>query len=265
MDKNINIEWEAVDKCPVCGYKGIPSIDNMDREIGDIIHVYWCPRCLSSYHNPRMSQKSYLEYYETGFYRSHPSRYISPERNVAKRSAAEMKVFMIEGFRRDIQIDVNRVLDYGCGRGYLLAALNKKYNCECIGYDLYHDPGAVVEIIDDKDKITGKFDLRACCHVLEHLSNPMEELDWMVSKLNTNGFLFLELPFTRLVFPAHPIIFSRESIFRVMRHIKARYIFYDTQYLNDNGLIVAQPNNVTDLSLPEYFTDAIAYLKEEPE
>ena len=264
MDKDMSIEWEPVDCCPVCKYKGMPSIENLDHELNDTIHVYWCPRCLCSYHNPRMSQKSIAEYYSSGFYRSHPSRCISPARNERKRTAAAMKVHMIEGFRRDIGIEIKSYLDYGTGRGHLLKEIEKKYGGRGVGYDVYQDPDAVIEIVTSKDKIEGKFDLIACCHVLEHLPNPLEELDWMVSKLNLGGMLFLELPFTRLVFPAHPILFSRESIFRLMRHIRARYIFYDTQYLNDNGFIIAQPNNVTDLSLVDYDPHSIGYLREEP-
>jgi SAM-dependent methyltransferase len=265
MDQDMSIEWEPVDKCPVCGWVGIPAISNMDLEINDTIHVYYCPKCLCSYHNPRMSQNSMIEYYNSGFYRSHPSRFVSPARGVVKKSAAALKVYMIEGFRRDVDIKINTFLDYGCGRGYLLRALEDKYGSDGVGYDLYHDPGAVVEIVDSKEKITGKFDLITCCHVLEHLPNPIEELDWMVSMLNEGGILFLEIPFVRLVFPAHPILFSRESVFYLMRRIKARYIFYDTQYLNGNGLIVAQPNHPTDYSLAEYNPQVLGYFREEPE
>lgn len=258
----MSIEWEPVESCPVCGWKGVPSIENFDVEIKEVLYIYFCPRCHSSYHNPRMSMKSIEEYYGSGTYRSNSTRILTPELEKNRQQAIVVKLFMMEPFIKDMKVDVKRSLDYGCGRGLLAKGVQEKYKCEVIGYDLYHDPKAVIDIVDSKDKITGKFDLITCTHVLEHLQHPMEELDWMVSMLNENGVLFIEIPFTRIVFPPHPILFSRDSVFRMMYRINARYMFYDMHYLNDNGIIVAQPNHATLSSIADFDTGKISYFRE---
>jgi 2-polyprenyl-3-methyl-5-hydroxy-6-metoxy-1,4-benzoquinol methylase len=260
MDGNMSIEWIHVDCCPVCGGMGYPSISNYDQEINDTIHVYFCPSCRSAYHNPHMSQNSMTEYYSSGAYRTHPTRQYIPQLAAHKKRAAEMKVLMLEAFRTDMKVEIKRSLDFGCGLGHMVNAMKDRYNCEAIGFDIYTDPHALVSVVNDKDKLTGKFDVITCVHVLEHFPNPMEELDWMVSMLTENGLLFIEIPFTKLVFPPHPILFSRESVGVLMKRIKARYMYYDMAYLTDNGLIFCQPNHptyVADLhpSKIEYFRE----------
>jgi 2-polyprenyl-3-methyl-5-hydroxy-6-metoxy-1,4-benzoquinol methylase len=245
MDGNMNIEWIAVDRCPVCGGRGYPSISNYDQEIEDTISVDYCSECHSAYHNPRMSQNSMTEYYSSGAYRTNPKRQYIPKLFAHKKLAAEMKVQILESFRSDLKVEVKRSLDYGCGLGHMVNAMKDRYDCEAIGLDIYTDPHALVSVVNSKDELTGKFDVITCVHVLEHFPNPMEELDWMVSMLTENGLLFIEIPFTKLVFPPHPILFSRESISVMMKRIKARYICYDMQYLTDNGLIFCQPNHPT--------------------
>ena len=121
----------------------------------------------------------------------------------------------------------------------------------------------LIPIVNSKDKLTGKFDVISCVHVLEHFPNPIEELSWMASMLTPDGILFIEIPFTRLVFPPHPILFSRESVFIMMKYLKAKYIFYDMEYISDNGLIFCQPNH------PTYYADIhptkIEYFRENDE
>lgn len=258
----MNIEWEPVDNCPVCGGVGVHSISNNDPEIKEDIHVFYCLVCHSSYHNPRMTQKSMVEYYSSGEYRQHSSRKFQPNIEEHKHKAAEMKALMLDSFRRDMNVKVNRSMDYGCSRGYLVKALQKTIGGEVVGFDIYKDPSATIDIVDSKDKLEGKFDVITCTHVLEHMPHPIEELDWMVSMLNPDGLLFIEVPFARLVFPPHPILFSRESIFLLMKHIRARYIFYDMQYVNDNGLIFCQPNHPASHSLMNTGTIGIGYFRE---
>lgn len=259
----MNIEWEAVDKCPVCGGEGVPSISNLDPEINDTIYVYYCPKCHSAYHNPRMSRESMAEYYSSGTYREGWNRSLNDKNLKNKLAAAGLKIQMLEAFRKDVGKEVVRSLDYGCSRGYIVKELEKMYGGEVIGYDIYRDPEALIEVVDSKDDLTGKFDLITCIHVLEHLPNPIEELDWMVSMLSVDGLLFLEVPFARIVYPPHPILFSRESIFHMMKRLKARYIFYDMQYITNNGLVIAQPNHPTAIAHADYHPSMVGYYREQ--
>ncbi len=218
------VEMVPVECCPVCGGEGTLDVANVRQEYVTL-QVYSCNDCHTSYHNPRMSAGAMLEYYSSGSYRAQPGRKIdevTSERRIAQT------IGLIEAFARIVP---NRCLDVGCSRGYLSRALHDKYGVAAIGYDIYHDPAAVIEVIDSKDRIDGKFDLVTCIHVLEHFPDPMAELTWMASLLNEQGMLVIEIPLTRVVTVPHPVIFSREAVPLLMKHINAEYIFIDMQVI----------------------------------
>lgn len=241
----MNTEWEHLDRCPVCnGEYGEYFAETFDHELDTPICAYRCPQCYCLYHNPRLTQNSMAEYYSSGLYRTHPSRSSPPKGNA--RNSANMKVKLIQAFMQDVKASIHRCLDYGCGKGILVNEIKKELGCETIGFDLYRDPKAEIDIINDKDQIPGKFDLITCVHVLEHLPYPITELDWMASRLNEDGILLIEIPFTQIIFPPHPILFARETVPLLMKHLKARYMYYDMQYFNNNGIIIAQPNHPTE-------------------
>jgi 2-polyprenyl-3-methyl-5-hydroxy-6-metoxy-1,4-benzoquinol methylase len=254
-------EWEAVDKCPVCGGAGVPSIENMDPEINEKITVYFCPGCKSSYHNPRMTEKSMHDYYSSGVYRDDPARELKECRMSKKTLADEIKITMVRIFAGDVGVKPKRCLDYGCSRGLMVKEMEKQFEAEAIGYDVYQDPQALIDVVTNKDEITGKFDLITCVHVLEHLPNPIEELEWMINRLEKDGIIFLELPMMRLVFPPHPTMFSRESLYYLMRRFRARYILYDMQYATDNVLTIFQPYHPSVNSGMSYHPTMVGYLK----
>jgi 2-polyprenyl-3-methyl-5-hydroxy-6-metoxy-1,4-benzoquinol methylase len=223
---------EPVDCCPVCGGEGTLDVVTQDREANVELRVYSCNDCATSYHNPRMSQSSMTEYYKSGAYRAQPERLIN-EATATRR--IELALNLIDATAKE---KPRRCLDVGCSRGYLSRALRDKYGADVVGYDIYHDPKAVIEVVSNKDYIEGKFDLITCIHVLEHLYDPLGELAWMASLLDKDGMLMLELPSARVVYIPHPIIFSRSSIPILMKHINADYTFIDMQVV-DIGIVLA--------------------------
>lgn len=222
---------EPVECCPVCGGDG--TLDVVSRsDIGVEMRVYSCNRCDTSYHNPRMSYISMTEYYKSGTYRERPDRLIN-EGTATDR--IELALNLIEATAR---AKPKRCLDVGCSRGYLSRALRDRFGADVVGYDIYHDPHAVIEVLGSKDLIYGKFDLITCIHTLEHFYDPMGELTWMASLLDKDGMLMIEIPTARVVTIPHPIIFSRNSIPLLMKHINAEYIFIDMQVVNI-GIVMA--------------------------
>jgi 2-polyprenyl-3-methyl-5-hydroxy-6-metoxy-1,4-benzoquinol methylase len=178
----------------------------------------------------------------------------------------DQRMRMLDAFLSNVEITPKRCLDVGCSRGYFSKAIAEKYGAEAIGYDIYHDPQSVIDVVDSKDKITGKFDLVTAIHVLEHFPEPIKELEWMVSLLNKDGVLMLELPFKRNSVCPHPVIFSRQSIPMLMKHIDAKYIYWDIQY-NDIGVVLAQPGKdkqvvMTNEDLRQQYNDIY---KEKPD
>jgi 2-polyprenyl-3-methyl-5-hydroxy-6-metoxy-1,4-benzoquinol methylase len=226
------VEMVAVDCCPVCGGEGRFDLANLDRELNIELRMHSCKRCNSSYHNPRMSSAAMAEYYSSGKYRSLECRTID-EKRTTKRTQQTVRLI-----GNNARGKPRRCLDVGCSRGYLLRALEKKFGAEIVGYDIYHDPQAVIDVVDSKDKIQGKFDLITCIHVLEHVPEPMVELEWMASLLADDGMLMIEIPLVRVVTPPHPVIFSRESVPIMMKRINAEYIFIDMQ-IAKIGIIMA--------------------------
>jgi 2-polyprenyl-3-methyl-5-hydroxy-6-metoxy-1,4-benzoquinol methylase len=228
----VDYVWEVVDCCPVCGGAGTFDISNVDPELGMELIVYYCQNCKSSYHNPRMSQNSMAEYYSSGKYRS------LPKREIDEATSVERLAGTVELIATSTRVKPARCLDVGCSRGYLTRALHERFGAEVVGYDVYHDPQAVIDVVDHKDGITGTFDVITCIHVLEHFADPLSELSWMASLLGENGMLVIEIPMIRVVTVPHPILFSREAVPLLMKHIDAEYVFIDAQYLGI-GVIAA--------------------------
>lgn len=231
------IEYVTVERCPVCGGKGVFDKHYDGDELGVKFDLYRCVNCHTNWQNPRLSDKSLAEYYRSGIYRSVEARHIKEE--YALNSVVE-RLKMLDIFLRGIEMTPKRCLDVGCARGYMLKGLQRKYGAEIVGYDLYPDPEAIIDIVKSKDEIKGKYDLITCIHVLEHMPEPMKELTWMASLLNENGVLMIEIPFKKIPIVPHLTIFSRQSITLLMKHIHAKYIYWDIQY-NDIGIMFTQP------------------------
>jgi len=201
----VNYQFEEVKVCPICGAEGKHEISSKAREDDIIIDVYGCPNCHSSYHNPRMTDESLHEYYQKGVYAKGYKH-----NNVGEVNRAEKRSKIIQGL--NIKPGYKRALDVGCAQGYLLQEFEKIYGCETVGFDLYEDPEAILEIVTDRDQIEGPFDLITCMHVLEHVGNPIELLGWMGGLLETDGVLMIEVPIRKEVNLPHPVIFSLSSL-----------------------------------------------------
>ncbi len=96
-----------------------------------------------------------------------------------------------------------KVLDYGCGHAnFLLNARHNGIECDGVEYNPDHVsilrkeiPDADFYLIDDflKDQ-TIRYDVIRLSNVLEHLTNPREITEKLISKLNSNGILLIEGP-----------------------------------------------------------------------
>jgi len=255
---NTEYDYELVMACPVCGGKGEFEVAARHKEgsLKLIIQLYSCPNCNSSYHNPRMTEASMVKYYESGKYRTFSGRAnYHPDRPAHHQ---RMKFFdWIPG------LSPRRCLDVGCGDGFLLKLIQERFGCEIVGHDVYVDPNAHVPVITDRDKIDGKYDLIICTHVLEHLTDPLGMLDWIVSKLSDDGLVFIEVPTYKQLTIPHPIQYSKKSLpllvqrmklnglildFSALHHpianIIARHDPWDTDWLKDTGLFNQIPDQV---------------------
>ncbi|PIU42227.1 MAG: hypothetical protein COS99_01080 [Candidatus Omnitrophica bacterium CG07_land_8_20_14_0_80_42_15] len=90
-----------------------------------------------------------------------------------------------------------RILDFGGGGGYNLRLFAKNNLCYIVDYEKPHLQGDVKYLCQTADEITQeiKFDIILCCHVLEHVADPVKILQKLASHLVPNGILYIEIPF----------------------------------------------------------------------
>jgi 2-polyprenyl-3-methyl-5-hydroxy-6-metoxy-1,4-benzoquinol methylase len=96
-----------------------------------------------------------------------------------------------------------KILDYGCGHAnFLINARHNGFDCDGVEYNPDHVtilkkeiPNSNFYLIDAflKDQ-TLHYDVIRLSNVLEHLTNPREITEKLVSKLNPNGILLIEGP-----------------------------------------------------------------------
>jgi len=82
---------------------------------------------------------------------------------------------------------IKTALDFGCGRGPVLAELLHRMGMEVDKYDIYFYPQKVYE--------GKKYDLITSTEVFEHLQNPIEWLRLLAQHTNDNGYIVLMTKF----------------------------------------------------------------------
>lgn len=89
---------------------------------------------------------------------------------------------------------VHTLLDYGGDEGQYIPDLFDKAE-KCV-YDISGNKvrEGIVRLRDLDEVHNRRFDFIMCCHVLEHVSDPMEIIKIMVSVLKENGILYIEVP-----------------------------------------------------------------------
>jgi len=89
------------------------------------------------------------------------------------------------------------VLDFGCAGGWFLRAApaRRKVGVEINPHARRHAQSLGLEVVDQLDAVTGKFDCITSTHVLEHVPNPLQALQDMRDLLrDTESRLVLLLP-----------------------------------------------------------------------
>lgn len=139
----------------------------------------------------------------------------------------------INKFRLDLIfrfIGAGKVLDYGCGNGYLTSFLLRNGIPAC-GYDKFNDK--YVYLPDEF------FDVITLIEVIEHLWKPFSDLQIIYDHLAVNGKLYIETTFTDEIAPEHEylnpsighgLIFSHEGLEVLLK----RFGFKLFQQVNKN-------------------------------
>ena len=107
--------------------------------------------------------------------------------------------------------DIHHVLDFGGAKGDFV--FQKFNNATKYVYDLDETPSNYDCKKINFDQLSNiKWDFIQCCHVLEHLSNPLIYVHRIVSLMPPGGYLYVEVPFTDLTIIKNPIVTIHEHI-----------------------------------------------------
>jgi len=213
---------EQNQQCPICnGSEWTPQLACKDYTVsGEMFTIAACNNCgfWATVNAPNESEIG--KYYQSDAYISHSDSrkgLMNQLYHIARKRALKWKVKLV-GLTKE-----TRVLDYGCGTGYFPQEVLKsgasvvgvepdqqaRAQCDSKGIEVYAP--------EDRDQITGSFDVISLWHVLEHLHQLHQDAGWLTQRLNNNGKLFIAVP-NRMSFDAQ---YYREhwAAYDVPRHL----------------------------------------------
>ncbi len=188
-------------KCVICGSSNFDLLAEKDR-YGLRVSTVICKECGLVQTNPRMTQKSYNDFYDSnyrGLYSGHKS--VSEEFFNNQIARGKSIINYIEKKTGEV-LENKFVLEIGSGAGGILKPFKDKNN-QVLGLDLGSEyikfgqnKGITLKIgtLRELDKIKKKPDLVIYSHVLEHILNPYEELKILKRNLKRNSLVYIEVP-----------------------------------------------------------------------
>ena len=158
-------------------------------------------------------------------------------------------------------IDPGKILDIGCGPGWILSAVSNKWE----KYGIETDEQAIKISTDDSIRFSSLnlidenygdsfFDIILMHHVIEHIKNPVTFIDEVKRILRPGGILIIGTPdfdsacarrygknFRLLNDPTHISLFSNDSMHRFLRDknfriLKVEYPYFETRFFTKENL-----------------------------
>lgn len=197
---------------------------------------------------------------------------VDPDGNVRDRFAERDQY--VENIRPEIDfiagLEPGRVLDIGCGPGWLLSAMDERWDKH--GVEL--SAAAAKHAVQYGDISVGpfeaakyepdSFDLVTMYHVIEHLPDPVDALRRAHELLRDGGRLVLGTPdfdsgcarrfgnqYRMLHDPTHISLFSNDSMHRCLRDVgfqidRVDYPYFETQWFDRENLIrMLKPDGIS--------------------
>ncbi len=189
---------EKLTHCPICNsdknklHKTVKDY-TVSQETFDIVA---CKECSFLYTNPRPNAESLGAYYKSDDYISHTNKSNNPINliyKLARTQTLKWKYNLVSKSKP------KNILDYGCGTGHFLNYCKKK-GLDVNGFEPDEDARALAitevgsVVASNSADITKKFDVITLWHVLEHIPNLNEVVDWLKEHLAKNGRLIIAVP-----------------------------------------------------------------------
>ena len=110
------------------------------------------------------------------------------------------------------------MLDYGCGAGLMLRVF-KEYGYQVLGVEesenfrtiLGRENISSIASLSEIDDLRESFDLVIVKDVIEHLENPVESINEIVSFIKPGGFIYVRVP-NRYAYPFHWAVDTVEHV-----------------------------------------------------
>lgn len=186
--------------CIICTMNSFELLSEKDR-YGLYMPVVICKNCGLVQTNPIMYKENYREFYENE-YRQIYDEMSGPSEKFFREQYNHGKV-IYEFIKQSIghEIENKLVVEIGTGSGGILQFFKEKGN-KIIGFDLEQNYlnfgkekkldlriGTITEI-----SLIEKPDIVIYSHVLEHVTNPIEELEMLAKILTSSSVLYIEVP-----------------------------------------------------------------------
>ena len=189
--------------CPICDSTEFDHIiTSNDYTVSqNPFNIVGCMQCSFRFTNPRPTNDNLPEFYKSINYISHSNTkkgFVSQAYHLVRRYTLNQKLKLLKS-----NVAVGNLLDYGCGTGMFLKETNSKgWN----SFGVEPDEGAR-ELSNSNKKLAfeNKQELNAfdplitfnaitLWHVLEHVTDLPETLNFFKQKLNPNGALIIAVP-----------------------------------------------------------------------
>lgn len=245
-------------------------------------HTVICRKCGLIRTNPRLTQASYNNFYQNWYRQLYSGwRHLDQDRFREQFHCYLSRGEKIVAFLRSHHVEITgkKVLEIGCGGGWNLLAFERqdaktigfdygkyiKFGKKLYGLDLYN--GGIREAIEKGMKA----DIVILSHVVEHFTDPMEELNNLRSLLNSNGICYLETPgiFSihksyidpmKYLQNAHTYCFSKLTLSNLTMSCG-----YEIQYRDEFIRMLCKPSSICSVDIkvePNHARLVVEYLKD---
>jgi len=198
--KNGSYHFEEVD-CVLCKKRNFKLLAEKDR-YGLFVPTVICKSCGLVYTNPRMDEQSNFSFYDNEYRKLYNGMGFPTDDFFNDQEDRGLDIIEYIEKKTGLHFRNKFVVEIGTGAGGILNAFKNNGN-NVLGLDLgseYINYGKKrgLNLIQDTIKYLGKLetrpDLVIYCHVLEHLSNPIEELTELKKYLKKSSYLYIEVP-----------------------------------------------------------------------
>lgn len=190
---------QQITNCPVCkGTDFGPFLTCKDYTVSqESFNIVSCKACNFKFTNPRPSDSEIGKYYKSEDYVSHSDTkkgLINRLYHMVRTRTLKEKLGLISSY-----VSRGTILDYGCGTGMFLKTCADA-GWKAFGFEPDSDAKKLAEgkgltVANSKEALTGnKYDIISLWHVLEHVTDLDQTLQFFSKSISDKGRLIIAVP-----------------------------------------------------------------------